>query len=154
MISERRFLVSGPYNSGQEAAFKRDVIAAREREDPRLRHFRIESEETEPGFPDMLAVLGFTYMLIEFKVSDKKGVITFEKSQPLFYRQNRGVRITIMAWDIPGDRLLLLDPKDVSEYAAKTASLRFPLPKGEVPLFTADLSLLAPGALEAVGIHS
>jgi hypothetical protein len=152
MIIEERFIVDGPYQSGQEAAFKRDVIAARERKDPALRHFRIETAETEPGFPDVIAIRGRSYHLIEFKVSDKNGVITFKKSQPLFYRKYRDVRITVLAWDVPNRRLLAIGPDDAAAYAAETGSLRFPLPKGRLPRFAADLSALLPGALENAGL--
>jgi hypothetical protein len=134
MIHEVPGLIYGPYTSGQEHRFKMDVIKAREKQDPRLTHFCIETPETEPGFPDVLAVHGGAYTLFEFKVSDRQGYITFEHSQPLFYRRNRGVRIFILAWDVSQHRLIQMDAEDAVKHVFETASHRFLCPKGPLPL--------------------
>jgi hypothetical protein len=134
MISEVKQLACGPYRPGQEASLKADVIAARERQHPALRHFRLETGAVEPGLPDVLSVNKTGYVLIEFKVSDARGVLHFQRSQPLFYRKFPELNICILAWDAPGDRLLVIDPKDV--VAAKT--LWFPCPKGSVPVLVAQ----------------
>jgi hypothetical protein len=119
-------LAYGPYRPGQEDLFKAQVIKAREAKDPALRHFRTEIEGTEPGFPDVLSVKDGLYLLIEFKVSDDRGVLHFEKTQPLFYKKHRDLNICIAAWDVPGLRLLMVDPDDV----VAVKSLTFRCPKG------------------------
>jgi hypothetical protein len=115
----------GPYAPGQEQKFKMDYInRSVKRESPDWRFFCIESEETVPGFPDLLIVDGNScYTSIEFKVSDEKGVITFKKSQPLFYKTNPMVRIGILAWDVPRKRLVRITPDEV----VKNKSLRLNL---------------------------
>ena len=58
----------------------------------------IETEETVPGFPDVLAVDGNGKVhLIEFKVSDKRGVIRFQPTQPAFYKMNMDIPIHVVA---------------------------------------------------------
>ena len=151
MISEVRGVVYGPYRSGQENKLKQDVIKARERHDPRLVHFCIETEETEPGFPDVLSILGRTYVFIEFKVSDDQGYLTFTRAQPLFYRRNNTARIVIMAWDVPNRRLLTIDADHVVKHVFETALYRFPCPKGPVPPHGEDLQLLTPEARASLG---
>ena len=62
--------------------------------------FCIESEETVPGFPDVLAI-GHTQKteLFEFKASDAKGIIKFQRTQPLFYKNNMNLDITVAAYN-------------------------------------------------------
>ena len=135
MISVIRNLVAGPYRPGEEHRFKAEVIRARESRNARLRHFLTETEGTEPGFPDVLSAQGGRYLLIEFKVSDASGVLHFQNTQPGFYRKHLGLNICIAAWDVPGARLLVIDPEDIVR--AKTT--RFPCPKGRVPVYIAGL---------------
>jgi len=59
--------------------------------------FCIESEETEPGFPDVIARKDMKFDFIEFKVSDQKGMIKFQRTQPLFYKKHPRLNITITA---------------------------------------------------------
>jgi hypothetical protein len=136
MIYVIRHLVDGPYRPGEEARLKADVIRARESRNPRLQHFCTETEGTEPGFPDVLSVQDSRYLLIEFKVSDASGVLHFQRSQPIFYKKYREVTLCIAAWDVPGARLLLIDPEDIVQ--AKSA--RFRCPKGSVPVCAANLN--------------
>jgi hypothetical protein len=63
--------------------------------------------------------------LTEFKVSDKNGVVTFKKSQPLFYRKHANMGINIFVWDVPGDRLVRIEPGEVVQARA----LRIKLPE-------------------------
>jgi hypothetical protein len=88
---------------------------------------RIETEETEPGFPDVAGFSANCYILTEFKVSDAKGVIEFQKSQPLFYRKHPKLRIGILAWDVPGKRVVSISPQEILEAKA----LKFKIPPGE-----------------------
>jgi hypothetical protein len=134
MISVVKHLVWGPYCPGQEKRLKKDVIAERERRDPALRHFMIESEDTVPGFPDVLCVKKDSCLLIEFKVSDDQGVLHFERTQPLFYKKHPDLYMLILAWDVPKQRLICIDPADV--VAAK--ALRFGCPKCTLPKVVYD----------------
>jgi hypothetical protein len=116
--------VTGPFSS--EAAFKAAVIAWWRRMLSASSVFEIENEEKEPGMPDVLMTsLRDPALFVEFKVSDKRGVIEFQRSQPLFYLRNAGkVRITILAWDVPGDRVVEIAPWEVVE--AKSLKLKIP----------------------------
>jgi hypothetical protein len=127
MITTINGLVSGPYKPGQEDKFKTDVLKVWESRNDGWEHMRIETEETEPGFPDVAGFSVNCYALTEFKVSDAKGVIEFQKSQPLFYKKHFKLRINILAWDVPGNRAILISPQEI--LAAKT--LRFKIPTGE-----------------------
>jgi hypothetical protein len=118
-------LVYGPFKNEQE--FKQAVIKAWRKTDPLHTFFEIENEEKEPGMPDVLTVLpSAPAFFTEFKYADWNGVIEFRKSQPLFYRQHRGLLIQILAWDgRMGGRVIHLDPSEV----VNTKSLRIPLPE-------------------------
>lgn len=66
--------------------------------------FQIENEEKEPGFPDALIdIQGMAPLYIEYKVSDNKGVIEFQKAQPRFYKQHAGMPIYVVAYSVPDD---------------------------------------------------
>ena len=57
--------------------------------------FFIETEETEFGFPDVLAIQceedgTNAVMFFEFKVTDKKDRIKFQRTQPAWYIRNKG----------------------------------------------------------------
>jgi hypothetical protein len=123
-------LVPGPYLPGQERLFKTDVIKAWDAQMRDWQHFRIETEETSPGFPDVASFTRDSYELTEFKVSDASGCVTFGKTQLLFYRNYRHIRIGIMVWDVPASRVLLIRPETIIE-AGET---RFVLPKPGQPL--------------------
>jgi hypothetical protein len=114
-------LVRGPFQN--EQTFKRAVIKAWKKDNALHTFFEIENEEKEPGMPDVLTILpSAPAFFTEFKYADRNGVIEFRKSQPLFYRQHRDVRIQILAWD---GRVVHLDPAEV--ITAK--SLRITLPE-------------------------
>lgn len=127
MITTINGLVTGPYKPGQETKFKADVLKVWESRNVGWEHFKIETEETEPGFPDVAGFSANCYALTEFKVSDANGVITFEKSQPLFYKKHSRLRINILAWDVPGNRVVSISPQEIT--ASKT--LKFKIPKGD-----------------------
>lgn len=69
--------------------------------------FCIETEETEPGFPDVMAsVDGFsTWEFIEFKVARTNDKIKFQKSQPRFYKTHQSLPITIFAYNNKSGRI-------------------------------------------------
>jgi hypothetical protein len=127
MISTIKDLVPGPYKPGEEARFKADVLREKENNQLGITYFKIETEETEPGFPDVLAVTTKTYAMTEFKVSNSKGVITFQKSQPLFYKRHSDLNIAIWAWDVPNNRAVRISPDEI----VAVKSLKFQIPKGD-----------------------
>jgi hypothetical protein len=88
----------------QEAEFKAKKIRRWKDEGAYDKIFCIETEETLPGFPDTMArveakVLPDIWHFYEFKVSDKKGVIKFERSQPMFYRKHPDLGVRVIALD-------------------------------------------------------
>lgn len=84
-----------------EATFKRETIAGWLKNKTYDRVFCIETEETEPGFPDAIAFYDHSeaYAMYEFKASNHKGIIKFKPSQPRFYRKNPYLDITIVAYN-------------------------------------------------------
>jgi hypothetical protein len=117
----------GPYAPGQENKFKMDMIRRWAEDTDKARtYFCIETESTEPGFPDVLILsrYGGAYSLFEFKVSDERGVITFKKSQPLFYKKHADLYIRIIAWDVPGNRAVVIQPSSVVR--SKTLKIKLP----------------------------
>jgi hypothetical protein len=128
MITTINGLVSGPYAPGQEDKFKTDVLKVCNGRNDGWEHLKIETEETEPGFPDVASFSADQcYILTEFKVSDAKGVFEFQKSQPLFYKKHPKLRIDILAWDVPGKRVVSITPPEI----ISGKSLKFKIPQGE-----------------------
>jgi hypothetical protein len=127
MITTINGLVSGPYAPGQEDKFKADVLKVWEGRNDGWEHLKIETEETEPGFPDVVSFSANCYTLTEFKVSNAKGVIEFQMSQPLFYKKHPKLRIDILAWDVPGKRVVSISPQEI----ISGKSLKFKIPKGD-----------------------
>ena len=87
-----------------EAEFKATTCAAWRKTGKYARVFFIETEETEKGFPDVIAtdVIACdtnSLHLYEFKVSDLKGRIKFQKDQPRFYLKNKILNVQIVALD-------------------------------------------------------
>lgn len=65
--------------------------------------FYIETEETEFGFPDVLAIQHEedgtnAAMFFEFKVTDKKDRIKFQRTQPAWYIRNKELQPTVVVW--------------------------------------------------------
>lgn len=65
--------------------------------------FFIETEETEFGFPDVLAIQHEedgtnAAMFFEFKVTDKKDRIKFQRTQPAWYIRNKELQPTVVVW--------------------------------------------------------
>ena len=77
-----------------EAVFKKEVVNSLIG-----KVFCIETEDTEPGFPDIMQYADNKAFFIEVKVSDNQGWIQFKKSQPPFYLRNKELRIQIAALD-------------------------------------------------------
>ena len=80
----------------------------------------IESEETCPGFPDVLARDPETdkFTFYEFKVTDAKGYFKFTKDQPRFYRLNPKMDIRLIVLDNRNDAFFVTDIKKVQPFIA------------------------------------
>jgi hypothetical protein len=116
--------VSGPFKDEQE--FKQAVLKKWRTGVLGYTYFELENEEKEPGMPDVLAISSFQAGFFEFKYADQDGVITFQKSQPLFYKQHEDIPIDIIAWDSRfGGRIVKLHPSEV----INAKSLRIQLPE-------------------------
>lgn len=127
MITTINGLVSGPYKPGQEDRFKADILKIWASRNDGWEHLKIETEETEPGFPDVVSLSANGYCLTEFKVSAANGVIKFEKSQLLFYKQHINLRINILAWDVSGNRVVSISPHEI----IPSRTLNFKIPRGD-----------------------
>ena len=117
-------IVDGPFKD--EGEFKQAVLKVwRKRDLSESTHFEIENEEKEPGMPDCMSispkhVITFT----EFKISSENGVITFKKSQPLFYKKHENMPIVIFAWDRRYNHVVMIHPREV--VAAKSLRIKLP----------------------------
>jgi hypothetical protein len=122
-MREVKGLVFGPFKD--EAAFKKAVLKAWREDLDRYTHFEIENEEKEPGMPDVLSMSKHSpAFFTEFKISDASGFIEFQKTQPLFYKRNKGIDIQILAWDMRFSRTVTLTSDEVVE--AKTLKIKLP----------------------------
>jgi len=132
-------LVQGPFTG--ETPFKTASVRMLSFLHPDFSWFCIETEETIPGFPDVIKVprghaLGSFSRFFEFKCSNEYGVIKFKKSQPLFYRQNYLQHvIDILAWDKRYSRVVMISAAEVLE----RKSLTFRLPDDAPIAITAKM---------------
>jgi hypothetical protein len=102
-----------------EADFKRAVVKTWQ-QSLLYRVIELENEEKAPGMPDVLLISQtLPAILTEFKIASINGYIKFQKTQPLFYRQNRGLLISILAWDTPWHRAVLVEPSDVTSLSVR-----------------------------------
>ena len=121
-MKEVKNLVKGPFKD--EEAFKQAVLKVL-RTHPKYKRFEIENEEKAPGMPDVLSISeSLPSFFTEFKISDAKGVIEFQKTQPLFYKQNEDINIDILVWDIRFNRTVSISPKEV--IATKSLKIKIP----------------------------
>ena len=105
-----------------EAEFKRDFVEL-------LREsggtpFCIESEETEPGFPDVLEIKGGKAVLYEMKLANKKGIFKMQKTQPLFYKKYQNLQIYVVVWDNGMHNYLTVPAKMIADRCAEHGSLK------------------------------
>jgi len=122
-VQEYTRLVEGPFKD--EGQFKAAVLKMWREKYPKFTLFEIENEEKEPGMPDCLTIMpDHVAVFTEFKISDKNGVITFEKTQPPFYKRNAHLRIYILAWDRRYNRAVQIMPREVIE--AKSLKIQIP----------------------------
>ena len=115
--------LTGPFATEQQ--FKAAVMRLWKSYDLADDVLEVENEEKAPGTPDVFVFSGGYCALYEFKLSDKKGVIKFQDTQPLFYKQHPKLDIKIIAWDAPRQRAVVIYPETI--LAAK--SLRYKIPE-------------------------
>jgi len=125
-------LAEGPFKN--EAAFKSAVLKAWRKLSMASWYtcFEIENEEKEPGMPDVLSVSNkLPAFFTEFKVSDSKGVIEFQKTQPLFYQRHKDkMLIDILAWDAPRKRVVQISPTEVLiSHSKASKAILFEIPE-------------------------
>ena len=108
--------VARKFNPGEEQAFKSEMIRVKRLLHPDRTYFEVENEEKEPGFPDTIEIFANQYTrFVEYKVSNDKGIIEFQRGQPLFYRRNRNLDIRIIAWSVPDNTYFVYLASDVLE---------------------------------------
>ena len=105
-----------------EKEFELGHVKKLQDEDRHLAYYMIETEETQAGFPDVLVVSrapgnGSSYL--EYKVSDNKGRIKFQKSQPIFYRKNKFLSITIVALDARTNTIVMFSADSLFDNTSK-----------------------------------
>ena len=124
---ERKYFpkLAKKYCSGQEQIFKRDVT--RYWKDCGFDCIWLENSETASGAPDTIVFMRSHVFLFEFKVSDKGGYVRFQKTQPLYYQQHKNLRIKIIAFDIPSNKVVIRDANEVVEYIKTYNTLNVPL---------------------------
>ena len=105
-----------------EAEFKKDFVEL-------LRTaggtpFCIESEETEPGFPDVLEIRKTEAILYEMKITDRHGIFKMQKTQPRFYKTYPNLRIYVVIWDNGMHNYLTVPAKMIADRCAEHGSLK------------------------------
>ena len=105
-----------------EAEFKRDFVEALREIGGTL--FCIETEETEPGFPDVLEINGAESVLYEMKITDRHGIFKMQKSQPRFYKMYPNLKIYVVVWDNGMHNYLSIPAKMIADRCAEHGSLK------------------------------
>lgn len=85
-----------------EQAFKKLYCVSRLKLRTKQKLFCIETEETVAGFPDVLELETGACTIArfyEFKISDTRGNIKFQPTQPSFFRQNSELDIKVIAYN-------------------------------------------------------
>lgn len=79
--------------------------------------FCIETEETVAGFPDVMELTTFrgktTARFFEFKISDKRGNIRFQPTQPSFFKQNYELDIKVVAYNRVSKRVHVFSTNEI-----------------------------------------
>lgn len=111
--SVRKYYLGEEYkNCINEEAFKQLYICKNAEE--RVTFFCIETEATIVGFPDVIKIRtpdlygerikpGMFSLnncdFLEFKISNKKGIIKFKPTQPAFYKKNEKINTHVVAFN-------------------------------------------------------
>ena len=79
--------------------------------------FYIETEETVAGFPDVMELTTFcgktTARFFEFKISDNRGNIKFQPTQPSFFKQNYELDIKVVAYNRVSKRVHVFSTNEI-----------------------------------------
>lgn len=105
-----------------EADFKRDFVE--ELRKAGGTPFCIESEETEPGFPDVLDVKNGEALFFETKITDRHGIFKMQKSQPRFYKTYPNLHIYVVIWDNGMHNYLTVPARMIADRCAEHGSLK------------------------------
>lgn len=105
--------LSGPYKSEQE--FKTAWIKCTlERSVPYTKFFCIETEETEPGFPDVMKLDMHQHAsFYEMKIADGKDFFILQHTQPLFYRNHSDMEIVVLVWSNKRNKLFAISTAEI-----------------------------------------
>ena len=94
-----------------EQAFKKLYCNTRlrQKECKSQKIFCIETEETVAGFPDVMELFtGSLFPIVkfyEFKASDRYGNIEFQPTQPAFYKNNKDLKVLVIAYNRKSQRV-------------------------------------------------
>jgi hypothetical protein len=103
--------LDGPFAC--ETTFKAAALKRLRKGSPKITFFEIENSK-EDGMPDIISMSNeYAATFIETKVSDSNGYITFQSTQPLFYKKHKNLIIHILAWDARGNRTVFVEPQEV-----------------------------------------
>lgn len=79
--------------------------------------FNVETEETVAGFPDVMELLtdkeATRAKFYEFKISDARGNIKFQPTQPAFYKNNSELWIRVIAYNRQTRRVHRFSPDEI-----------------------------------------
>lgn len=106
-----------------EADFKKDFVELLRTNGFTV--FCIESEETVPGFPDVLAIdKNNQTFLFEMKITDRSGRFKLQKTQPRLYMLHQNLKIKVVVWDNGMGNYISIPAKMVAKSCGEHASLR------------------------------
>ena len=105
-----------------EAEFKKDFVAWLRENGYTV--FCIETEETEPGFPDVLAIKDGETKFLELKITDRKGCFKMQKTQPRFYKMYPNLHIAVVVWDNGMQNYISIPAKMIAEKCSEQGNLK------------------------------
>jgi len=106
--------IDAKYNPGDEQKFKSEMLRCKRLLHPGRTYFEVENEEKEDGFPDTIEVWeNNRAVFVEYKVSDKNGIVTFECGQPLFYKKHHKLLIRVIVWVVPDNTYYVFTADDI-----------------------------------------
>ncbi len=105
-------LIQGPFVNEREV--KQALLQVLRAKYIEYTFFEIENTEKAPGMPDVLCVHSVKpAVFIEIKYIREDGRVKFQYNQPLWYKQNAGLNIYVLAWDSRHEYLVNFSIKDI-----------------------------------------